>query len=138
MPQENVEMVRALYERWNAGDRSDPAEYCDPAVELESPFSSVVGEPYRGFAGMEQWMRDVDEQFSEWQVRGDDVRAVGDAVIVIGSVHGQGRASGIHVDLPMAFLMDFGADHRITRARIYLDVDAALDAAGLADGKTSN
>jgi ketosteroid isomerase-like protein len=132
MSQANVKIVHALFEGWNAGDRSDPAEYCDPAVELESPFSSVVGEPYRGYAGMKQWVRDVDEQFSEWQVRLDDVRAVGDAVIAVGSVHGKGRASRIDVDLPMAWVADFGADHRVTRARIRLDVDAALKAVGLA------
>jgi ketosteroid isomerase-like protein len=129
--QRNVEITRALYEQWNAGDRRDPAEYCDPDVELESPFSSVAGEPYRGYAGMNQWIRDVDEQFSEWRVQVDDVRAVGDAVMAIGSVHGRGRASGIDVHLPMAWLTDFGADHRITRVRIYLEVAAARAAVGL-------
>jgi ketosteroid isomerase-like protein len=133
MSQKNVEIVRALYARWNAGDRSDPAEYCDPEVELESPFSSVVGEPYRGYAGMRQWIRDVDEQFSEWRVDIDDTRALGDTVVAVGSVHGQGRASRIEVDLPMAWVTEFGADHRVRRARIYLDVDVALKAVGLAD-----
>src|SRR4030081_786223 len=120
MSQDHVEVVRGLYERWNAGDRSDPAEFCDPAVELESPFSTVAGEPYRGYAGMKQWMRDVDEQFSEWEGRLEDVRAVGDAVIAIGTVHGRGRSSGIELDLPFAQVADFGVDRRIKRARIYL------------------
>jgi hypothetical protein len=52
MSQRNLEAVRALLAGWNA-------------VELESPFSSVVGEPYRGYAGIEQWMHDLDEQFAE-------------------------------------------------------------------------
>ena len=50
MSQENVEMVRALADQWNAGVRSVPTELFDPAVEVESPFSSVSGEPYRGYA----------------------------------------------------------------------------------------
>jgi hypothetical protein len=33
---------------------------------------------------------------------------------------------------------DFGVDHRIRRAKIYLDVDAAVAAAGLAYGKASS
>jgi ketosteroid isomerase-like protein len=126
-----VEVIRSVYERWNAGSPSDPAEYCDPSVELESPFSSVVGESYRGYAGIEQWMRDLDEQFSEWRGRLDDVREVGDRVIAIGSVHGRGRASGIEFDLPFAQVWDFTTDHRVTRARIYLDLDAALKAVEL-------
>ena len=77
MSRENVEVLRRLFERWNAGDRTVPTEYLDPAVELETPFSSVSGEPYRGHAGVEDWIRDLDEQFSEWRYRLDDVREVG-------------------------------------------------------------
>jgi hypothetical protein len=64
MSQENVEIVRALVDHWNMGVRSALTEYLDPAVELESPLSSVSGTPYRGHAGIEQWTRDLDEQFS--------------------------------------------------------------------------
>ncbi len=126
MSQKNIDVTRAIYARWNSGDRTDPTEYCDPAVELESPFSSVVGVPYCGYAGIEQWMRDVDEQFSEWRIDIEDMRAVGDAVITIGSVHGCGRASGIVFDRPMAWVGDFGEDNRLTRVRIYTDVKQAL------------
>jgi hypothetical protein len=48
MSQQNIDVTRALYDRWNSGDRPDSAWYCDPTVELDSPFASVVGEPYRG------------------------------------------------------------------------------------------
>jgi len=131
MSQANIEVVRALAEHWNAGVRSVPTEYLDPGVELETPFSSVSGPPYRGYAGIEQWQREIDEQFSEWQSRHDDVREVGNTVIVIGSVHARGRASGIEFDLPYALVADFGGDHRIMRVRIHTDVNAALKAVGL-------
>jgi ketosteroid isomerase-like protein len=131
MSQQNIDLTRALYARWNSGDRPDPAEYCDPAVELNSPFASVVGEPYRGHPGVEQWMRDVDEQFSEWRVRVDDIQAVGDAVIAIGSVQARGRASGIDFDRPMAWVSVFGQDHQVRHLRIYVDVEEALRDVGL-------
>jgi hypothetical protein len=133
MSQQNIDLTRALHAGWNGGERIDPAAYCDPAIELESPFSSVVGEPYRGYAGIEQWMRDVDEQFAEWQVRVEDMRAVGHMVITIGSVQVRGRASGIAFDRPMAWVSVFGEDHRVTRLRIYLDVEEALRDVGLSD-----
>ena len=98
MSQENVEIVRAIVDHWNAGVRSVLTEYLDPAVELESPFSSVSGEPYRGHAGIEQWVRDVDEQFAEWQIDLDDVRELGNTVFATASIHGRGRASGIAFD----------------------------------------
>jgi ketosteroid isomerase-like protein len=131
MSQKNVEVVRALAEQWNAGIRSVPTELLDPAVEWESPFSSVVGEPYRGYAGIEQWMRDVDEQFAGWRIDVPDVREIGSQVIQIGTVQGRGRASSVPIQLPFAMVMHFGHDDRITRARIYLDVNEALEAVGL-------
>jgi len=131
MSRGHVETVRRLFERWNAGDHSIPQEDLDPAVELESPLSSVRGEPYRGHAGIEEWMRDLDEHFVEWRLRVDDVREVGNAVIAIGGVRLRGRASDVAFDQPTAWVLDFGTDRRITRARIYLDADAALKAVGL-------
>jgi ketosteroid isomerase-like protein len=128
-----VETVRARVDHWNAGVRSLVTKYFDPAVELESPISSVSGEPYRGHAGIEQWARDVDEQFAEWQIDLDDVRETGNTVFATASIHGRGRASGIAFQLSPAIVACFGSDDRITRARIYLDVNEALKAAGLSE-----
>src|SRR4030095_14785411 len=133
MQQENVAIVRALVDNWNAGVRSVPTEYVDPAVELESPFSSVSGEPYRGHAGIEQWVRDVDEQFAEWQIDLEGVREVDKTVIATASIQGRGRASGIAIQFSPAIVAYFGSDNRITRARIYLDVNEAREAVGLSE-----
>ncbi len=126
MSKENVEVVRALVELWNAGVREVPTEYLDPGIELETPFSSVSGEPYRGYAGIERWLLDVDEQFSLWRIHLDDVRGAGDTVITIGGIHGKGRGSGIEFDQANVLVAEFTADHRLIRGRIDLDVDATL------------
>ncbi len=125
-------MMHELVALWNAGERDagTVAQYLDPDVELESPFSSVAGVPYRGHAGIQQWALDVDEQFAEWHLHLDEVRGAADAVIAIGGVHGRARASGIVFEFPAATLASFGADGRITRLRIYLDLDEALQVAG--------
>jgi len=131
--QENVEVVRALIDRWNEGERHLSAfqQGVDPEVELESPFSSVVGEPYRGYEGMERWLRDNDEQFAEWQISVDEIRDVGERVIAIAAVNARGRASEVGLQFPTAGVFSFGADHRIKRARLYLQVEEALKAVGL-------
>jgi ketosteroid isomerase-like protein len=134
MSQENVEIVRALIEQWNTGDRDAArlSEYCDPAIELVTPLSSVGGEPYKGQAGVERWMRDVDDQFSEWRVGIEELRTVADdRVLAIVTVAGRGRASGVDLDFPSASIFDFASDHRVTRMRIYPDREEALKAAGL-------
>jgi ketosteroid isomerase-like protein len=131
--QTNVEVVRAIFERWDAGDHSVPTENLDPAVEFETPLSSVSGEPYRGHAGIERWLRDIDEQFAEWQFRIDNLREVGNAVLAIGAVLGRGRASGIPLQFPSAIVFYFRGDYRVTHARIYPDVNQALEAVGLSE-----
>jgi hypothetical protein len=60
-------------------------------VELETLFSSVSGQLYRGYEGVEECVRDNNEQFSMWQLCLDDVRAIDDKVIAIGSARGRGR-----------------------------------------------
>ena len=133
MSQESVEAVRALVAYWNAGDRElEPlSNYLDPAIELESPFSSVIGEPYRGYAGIEQWMRDLDEQFAEWVIGVDDARQVGEKVIVTGTVTARGRVSGAPLEFDAATICDFTSGHRLTRIQIYPDAQEALKAVGL-------
>jgi hypothetical protein len=134
MSQDHAEIVRALVERWNSGERAFESltEYFDPAIELESPFSSVVGEPYRGYVGLERWVGDLDEQFAQWFIRLDDVRQIGYQVIAIGSVNARGRASDVALQFPSATVHDFGSDDRVTRMHIYPDVNEALKAVGLA------
>jgi ketosteroid isomerase-like protein len=133
MSRENVEIIRSLIETFNAGDRTVPAELLDPEFELETPFTSVSGTPYRGHAGIGDWLRELDDQFSEWQNRLDNIRENGDIVIVTGSLHVRGRVSGLEFDQPAAWVGHFGADHRLTRARIYLDPAEALKAVGLSE-----
>ena len=133
MSQNHVELVRALVELWNSGERdfADLPSYLDSAIELESPFSSVVGEPYRGYAGIEQWVRDIDEQFAEWSIVVDELRTAGVRVLALATVHARGRASDVSLQFAAATVYDFGSDDRITRIRIYLDVAEALALVGL-------
>jgi ketosteroid isomerase-like protein len=133
MEDKNVEMARLLVRLWNEGMRNVPPEYFDPTVELESPFSSVSGVPYRGQSGMEQWVRDIDEHFAEWHIHLEDVHAADNTVLLVARVRGRGRVSGIEIDQPAATVIDFGSDHRVTRVRISFDLEAARRAVGLAD-----
>jgi len=130
---ENVEIVRELIELWDAVARDFGRfpEWLDPAIEVEGPLSSVSGEPYHGHAGVEQWVRDVDDQFAEWTFSPDEIRAVGDFVIATGTLHSRGRASGAVLQSLLTSVHKFDSDHRITRWHIYSDVHEALKAVGL-------
>jgi ketosteroid isomerase-like protein len=131
MSQKNVEISRALIEHWNDGERSSLLECLDPAAELQSPLSSVVGEPYRGHAGFQQWLADLEEQFAEWRITPEDVRDLGEQVMTISRINARGRSSDVELEFRTAVVVRFGNDDRVTSARIYADVDEALKAVGL-------
>jgi ketosteroid isomerase-like protein len=135
VPAQHVETARMLVRLWNEGVREPPTELLDPQVELASPFAALHGEPYRGHEGIAQWVRDVDEQFSEWRVEEREVSDVDGAVLSLGTLHGRGRASGIEIDQQFAFVLQFGADDRIARIRIYWDLDAARADLGLPEAR---
>jgi SnoaL-like domain len=130
---DRVEIVRALFERWNAGQHSAEAfpDYFDPAIQLESPFSSIRGEPYRGYAGIEEWVRDQDEQFAVWSITPEELRQIGSQVLAITTVEARGRASDITLHFRAAAVVDFASDQRLKRVRIYTDVDEGRKVVGL-------
>jgi ketosteroid isomerase-like protein len=131
MSRENVEVMRAVFGFWNAGDLDAIEQFLDPSVELVSPLSSVAGESYRGYAGVKRWQQDVYEQFVAWRLTVEQLREVDNHVIAIGHIALQGRSSGVSIDQQTAWVADFGADHRMTRMSVYLSADAALKTVGL-------
>jgi hypothetical protein len=46
--------------------------------------SRLQSEPFRGREGLGGWMHEIDEQFQEWEVVGDEWRVSGDRVAVLG------------------------------------------------------
>jgi ketosteroid isomerase-like protein len=129
---QNVALVRETVDRWNAGYREVRAEEIDPAVELHTSLASTTGEPYRGHEGVRRWMADIDEQFDEWRWQADRFQALDEnRVLVVGSTHLRGRASGVEFDQPMAWLSDF-RHGKLLRLETFTDLDQARRAAGLA------
>jgi len=128
MSQENVEIVRRLVERWNRGERSaDDAIH--PEIEIVSRFRP---DPYRGRDGLEQWMREIDEQFEEWEIAVDEWRSEGNRVVAIGQLHIRGRIGGIELDPPAAAVVEL-ADNKVFRLQLFGDRAEALEAAGLSE-----
>jgi ketosteroid isomerase-like protein len=133
MSQENVEVLRTVFALWNEDDLSAIIGHLDPAVQLESPLSSVSGRPYTGHAGIVDWRRDLYEQFAAWRLSVDSFRGIGDAVIAVGHIALRGRSSGVSFDQQTAWVAAFRADHLITKLTVYLEVEAALEAVGLTE-----
>ena len=67
MSQENVDLVVAWIERWNAGDDTGALEVFAPAVELHHNigFGTPLEGIYRGHAEVRKLWADVRESFAE-------------------------------------------------------------------------
>jgi ketosteroid isomerase-like protein len=103
MSQENVEIVRAVYD---AGARRDAAAVLslhDPEVEWDisrAPARELMGQSiYHGHEGLRMFFR---EWYEAWETVAADLHELidaGDDVISVETTRGRGRASGASVTL---------------------------------------
>ena len=122
MSQENVEVVREGFAHWNRGDYGFFLDLAAPDIELFSRFATLTGEPYRGHAGMREWIVEIQHNFERFELWLDEVRDLGDEVLAIGGVHLQARGSGIDMRQRMGWVLEFSRRPR--------DADAVLRPAG--------
>jgi hypothetical protein len=91
--------------------------------------SAVTNETYEGYEGMERWRSEIDEQFSRWELRIDELRDLGpDGLVAIGAISMRGRASGVELEQPILWIFRF-RDELISEMTVYADVEEGLAAA---------
>ena len=102
MSQENVRAVREIYGGWARGDFTVGIDLFDPEIEFVSDFG-----PDRvtatGLDGMRRTWREQLRNWDRWRTGEiQELRDLDDRVLVVNSVHGRGRQSGIEVEIPEA------------------------------------
>ena len=132
MSQENVDLVREGFARWNEGDHDFLFSRAAPDIELFSRFGSLTGEPYRGLEGGREWLADIQQSFERFELWLDDVRDLGDRVLAIGGIDLRARGSGLDMKEPMGWVVEF-RDGRVARMRFYAQPAQALEAVGLSE-----
>ena len=132
--QENVEIVRQMLERWNAGDIAGWLQCWDTEAEwVSEPIRAVEGgaSTYRGHAGLRRFTVEVMEGFADLgRIERPSFREAGDSVVVLAEYRATARASGAEVASPWGWLFEV-RDGKIARGRDFLDQRHALEAAGL-------
>jgi ketosteroid isomerase-like protein len=133
MSQDKVEVVNRAMAAFSARDLSAYDELYTSESEWFPPISgNVEGTGYRGRAGWQSYYEMLTETWEEFRIAPEELRDLGERVMMIGRVYGRGRGSGVPVDSPVVSLIDFH-DGRISRIRAFLDHGEALRAAGLAE-----
>jgi ketosteroid isomerase-like protein len=136
MSGENVEVVRAAHEAWNAGDMEAFRDLHDPDVIGRSP----EGWPEPGpFVGREAAMREFEQLRETWDV--DTLHAIsdfvdlGDRVAVRVTWRGAGRGPAAGIEVTQLITVRKG---RILAVEYFWDHAEALEALGLSEDTTSD
>ena len=133
MSQENVALVRRLFEVYNQKSFEENADLIDPAMEwdmsrvqLPDATSYTGPEEFQGFA--KAW----EEGFASEGMEAQEMVDAGDRVVAVVHHHGRGRASGIEVDQHFAMVWTL-REGRAVHMVLYPTRGEALEAVGLSE-----
>jgi ketosteroid isomerase-like protein len=133
MPVDNAQIVRQTFEAICSGDLDALLAFYDPEVEfLPLTGTRVESGGYAGHAGVRDYFDEAAEVWELMQPHADDLRVVGDDVIVLGGCAVRGRGSGARSDNPMAWVITL-RDGKVIRHRGFATREEALDAVGLTE-----
>jgi ketosteroid isomerase-like protein len=136
MSQENVEIVRQVYEAAPLRDRAALLNLYDPDVEWDTTRPGTPGDiagnaVYRGHDGLRDWFR---SWYEAWDDLIDDYLELidaGDQVISVSTMRGRGRSSGAEVTSSGYAGVWTIRDGRIVRVVWFPTRTEALEAVGL-------
>jgi len=127
---ERVETVRRLEAAFRDYDVEAILECCTPDAEVLPLRAQLEGKSYVGAAGIRAMVADLAEDWEHIDQRMEDYREVGDEVVTLGRMHAKSNATGIDLDVPVAWVLRFEGD-LIAYGKAYSDQAEALRAAGL-------
>jgi ketosteroid isomerase-like protein len=134
MSQENVELVRSIYELWGRGDFSS-VDWSHPEIEFVVDAGPASGS-WKGLAAMAEVWRSFLSTWEEYRTEVERYRDLDDErVLVLLHVVGRGKASGVE----LAELRTKAANlfhvrgGKVTRLVLYQDRERGLAELGLSE-----
>ncbi|MCD6014060.1 MAG: hypothetical protein K0R88_144 [Solirubrobacterales bacterium] len=134
MSQQNVGLARRAIEIYNTHDVEALQNIGTEDVEFRSFLEGrTQARPLRGHEGLEEWQRTESEAFEGLKVEADEFRDLGEnRVLVAGRLRGRGKASGVELDVPAAWVLEIRGS-KICAFHSYNSRAEALEAAGLSE-----
>lgn len=130
MSQENVEIVRGIYEAWARHEFPGPAHVLDPEIEYVNPAGAV--EPGTRH-GLDAFTRAVEQVFVEgwegWRFDLERLAPRGDRVAVVLAYRARGRESRVEVEGRLSALWTLRGG-KVVRFEWFHGADEALEAMG--------
>jgi ketosteroid isomerase-like protein len=134
--QENVEIVRevlTLRQRMGTGEPQPRLlELFAPDMTLDMSRRTFNPDIYEGHEGALRLRRDIEDVWEEWSETPEQIIDAGERVVVIQTVRGRGRGSGVEVMQRGAFIYTV-REAKVIHVELYPDPQEALRAVGLED-----
>jgi ketosteroid isomerase-like protein len=129
--QENVEIVRRLYEADARGDAGAALELLDPEIEVEYRGQLIDKDlTYHGHAGLLALRQSIYENFDDFRIEVEEYIDHEDHVVVALHQRAVGKTSGVPVDIHIGQVWTV-RDGKAVRWRIYRTKEEALKAVGM-------
>jgi ketosteroid isomerase-like protein len=134
MSEENVEIVRRVYEASARRDAEAVLSMYDPDVEWDlsqHPMGQIFEREGRrkGHEGLRAWFHEWYDAFEDFEHRCEEVIDAGEYVVSVGIDAGRGRGSGIEVERTIAGVWTI-RNGKIVRVVWFPTREEALEAAG--------
>lgn len=126
MAQENVEVVRKVWDAYSRGDLDQIMGFSDPYVVM----ISLEEGPLYGFNAVRENYRRWKEAWAEAETTVEEIIGAGDRVFVVARFRGRGEASGIEVGACLYEVYTM-RDGTILRVDEFREREQAVEAAGL-------
>jgi ketosteroid isomerase-like protein len=128
MSQENVELIRSIYDGWLRGEMSD--EHFDPEIAMVESRTLPGAASAYGIEDVRRYMQSFAKYWDEIRFEAQEYLDAGDKVIVVARLIGRGKSSGVAVERSWAYVWTV-RDGKALRMDGYADREQALEAAGL-------
>ena len=125
MSQENVEIVRRMYDAFHALDTA-ALDYVDPDVVVDATHR-VDGRVGHGREEMLTILGEWMSTWEDWREEIEEMREVGDRVLVVSTQRGRGKGSGVEWEGRFWMLYEIKGG-KVARWTIYDDPSEALEA----------
>jgi ketosteroid isomerase-like protein len=133
MPQDNVRIVRQVFEAFNSEDIARIVEFTHPDFVAEvSAEISTEPDTYRGHDGIRRYFDSFQEAMYEIRFQAEQFWEVGESVVVALWLTARGRQTGIPVEQRTAGVWTI-RDGRVLRIQAYSSASQALEAVGLGE-----
>ena len=137
MSQENVEIVRGVYDALARGDFRSTLDVYDPhVVFLQRDDSNVFGTDvegvYWGRAGLKDYMRKFLDTWSSATIEASEIMEAGDSIVAAIAMRMVGRGSGVPVEGRYFHVWTFRGG-AVIRLDVLPERKQALEAVGLSE-----